>query len=305
MRVSTKSLFDLGANAIRNRQGDIAKLQQQLATGRRVLTPSDDPIAASRTLIVSQAKSMTDQFAATQDAAKTNLTQAESVLASVTDLLSEAKAAAVNAGNGSLGDGDRKSLAVDLRGKFDQLLALANSRDSAGAYLFAGYKETAPPFAGAVGTTVTYSGDNNQRELQVSASRTIPVNFDGSQVFEAGANGAFGALDGLIQALERPISTAADHAQFNADVSAGLGNIDRALDKALTVRTQAGAWQRELDSLGALNEDQATSYASELSQLQDLDYAQAISQFSQQMTVLEAAQKSYAQSTKLSLFNFI
>jgi flagellar hook-associated protein 3 FlgL len=304
MRISTQFLFESGANAIRRGQSDAAKLQQQITTGRRVLSPSDDPIAASRALVVSQSKDLTGQYATNQGYATDGLGQAESVLAEVSNLLSDAKAASVNARNGALGNADRATLAQDLRSKFAQLLGLANTRDGSGGYLFAGYKETTPPFSGTLGA-VTYDGDAGQRELRVSASRTIPSNFDGSKIFDPNAGGVFDTFGKLITALEKPVVTPADQTQLSADIGTALTQLDGALDTVLTARTQTGAWLRELDSLSALTQDQATAQAAELSQLEDLDYAEAISRFSQQMTMLEAAQKSYVQMTQLSVFKFI
>ena len=403
MRVSTQMMFDLGINSIRTQQADLVKLQQQLSTGRRVLTPSDDPIASSRALNVSQAKSLNAQYARNQDAARNNLALAESVLSDVTVNLTDARVTAVHGGNGTLTDVDRSSLAKELRGQFEQLLGLANSNDAGGGYLFAGYRDSAAPFAGSV-SGVTYNGDNGARELQVGSARLIPTNFSGEDVFQAIRNGngvfvastananagtgiigpgqvtdpaaltgdayevrfnvaaggattydifdtttsttlsagnayqsgatitfagmqldiqgapantdvfsvvpssnqsLFQTLSNLIQALETPAGTPAARARLSNNLSRSVTDLDQALDKLLGARTQAGAWQRELDTLTSFSGDLAPMHETELSELQGLDYAQAISQFTQKTAGLEAAQRTYAEVTRLSLFNFL
>ena len=116
------------------------------------------------------------------------LGQNDTLLGQVGDLLQRVRSLAVNGGSGSLSAADRASLATEIEGEAEQLFALANSRDAAGKYLFAGLSQDVQPFA-QTGTGVVYNGDQGRHELQVAASRTLPVNLDGSSVFLAGRNG--------------------------------------------------------------------------------------------------------------------
>jgi flagellar hook-associated protein 3 FlgL len=111
------------------------------------------------------------------------LSQAESVLGDVGTLLQDVHTSAVAAGNGSLADSDRQSIAQDVAGKLQQLMGYANSTDGTGSYLFGGYSDTTKPYS-LSGASVVYAGDQGSRGLQVSDSRVIDVSVNGASVFD-------------------------------------------------------------------------------------------------------------------------
>lgn len=188
MRLSTSLIFTRGYDAIAKQQGELFRTQQQVATGKRIVTPADDPVGAARAQSLTQSIHEGERYSANIDAAASALAQNDTLLGQVSDLLQRVRTLAVNGGSGSLSAADRASLATELEGESQQLFALANSRDAAGKYLFAGLAIDAQPFA-QTGTGVIYNGDQGRHELQVAASRTLPVNLDGSSVFMAGRNG--------------------------------------------------------------------------------------------------------------------
>ena len=192
MRISTSWIYSTGIEGITRNQAEMLRTQQQLASGKRVLQPSDDPIAAASALTTQQSLALTDQYARNQGFAKGTLGLAESTLAQAGDVLQEVRTLAISAGNGTLSASDRKSLAVELRGKLDALLGLANTRDGARGYLFAGYQDNTQPFV-QTSAGVTYQGDQGSRALQVAAQRTLEVSASGASVFEGGfaGNGSF------------------------------------------------------------------------------------------------------------------
>jgi flagellar hook-associated protein 3 FlgL len=104
-------------------------------------------------------------------------------------LLQDVRVIAVNAGNPSLSDADRKTLASDLQGRYDQLLGLANSTDGEGQYLFSGFKSSTLPFTETSSGAVAYNGDQGQRMMQISASRQVAVSSSGAEVFQLIKNG--------------------------------------------------------------------------------------------------------------------
>lgn len=181
-------IYDLGVGAVQQQYTDLLKLQQQLATGRRILNPSDDPIASARALEVAQSQSTNEQFMTNGDQAKNALSLQESVLAQAGDLLQNVRVLAVNAGNGALSNSDRATLATELQGHYQQLLGLANSTDGNGQYLFAGYKGGTTPFTQGA-ASVNYNGDQGQRLVQISASRQVAVSSSGAEVFQLIKNG--------------------------------------------------------------------------------------------------------------------
>lgn len=199
MRVSTQTIHETGTNLMLQNQGNLVKTQQQLSTGKRILTPSDDPIAAAQALNVTQAASLNKQFSVNRASASSSLGLEENVLKQVTSILQSVHNSAVYAGNSTLNDADKKILATELRGKFDSLVGLANTTDENGQFLFSGYQANTKPFV-QTGLNVQYAGDQGQRMNQVGSARQLAVSDSGTDVFERikDGNGIFStAADAL------------------------------------------------------------------------------------------------------------
>ena len=188
MRISTNSIFETGSGQLGTLQSQMAKTQQQISSGRRMLSAADDPIASARALEVTQSQSINTQFVTNRQNARSSLSQVEIALSGTTSLLQDVQQIAVNAGNGTLAQADRESLAIQLSGRLDDLLNLANTADGAGGYLFSGYKSTTLPFT-QTATGAQYRGDQGQRQLQVGSARQVAVSDSGSSVFENNATG--------------------------------------------------------------------------------------------------------------------
>lgn len=183
MRVSTSMIFDAGVGAIQRQTASLLHTQQQVATGRRILTPADDPVAAARALEVSHARDINTQYRTNQDNAKTRLGLVDSQLAAVTSLIQDVQEQAVRAVNGTLTPRDLASIAMEARARFDHLLGIANAADGSGLYLFSGYQGATRPFSGSVASAVAYAGDDGERLLQVSASRQLATSASGNDIF--------------------------------------------------------------------------------------------------------------------------
>lgn len=189
MRISTNMIYDMGTKGVQAQTADLLKIQQQMSTGRRVLTPADDPIAASRALDVSQSQSTTEQFTRNGQTATDALGMQDSILSSTNDLLQSIRGLAINAGNPGLSSSDRKSLATELQSDYEQLLGFANATDGNGQYLFSGYRGSTQAFSESSPGNVVYNGDQGQRQIQISASRQVGVSSSGASVFQMIPNG--------------------------------------------------------------------------------------------------------------------
>lgn len=301
MRVSTNMIYDQGVIALQKQSAALLYTGQQIATGRKILTPSDDPVGSARALDVSQSKSVNQQFITNQGYAEDALKLVEGQLDGAGEIIQYARGRVLAAGNPALSPADRQSIATDLRSQFDAMLAIANTRDANGDYLFAGYRSNTPPFektdlAGTPGTE--YKGDQGSRTMQVSSSRFMPVSFGGEVAFGSEGDGVFKVLGDFITALE----TGSD---VPGAVSTALGGLDESLDRVLTARAQIGSQLVEVEQLGFIGSDLDLQYQTTLSDLQDLDYNEAFSRLTQQRTFLEAAQQSFLKTTGLSLFNYL
>lgn len=188
MRISSKTIYDVGVGQISSLQSALARTQSQLSTGRKNLTAADDPIATARALEVSQSQGINTQLVTNRANAKGMLSLETVALHSSGTIMQDIKTLLVNAGNGSMAQKDRESLAVELEGRLQDLLGQANSSDGVGGYVFSGYKSTTLPFT-QTATGAAYQGDQGQRSLQVGSTRTLPISDSGASVFENNATG--------------------------------------------------------------------------------------------------------------------
>lgn len=182
MRIATSTLYDRGLAAIDLAQRNLARAQEQVSTGRRVNTPSDDPVAAAEILRTTSDLSTNTQYVANQNAAAQLLGLTDSTLGQVGDLLQSVRTTMVASNNAALSDSDRAALGVEVKSRLDALVALANSKDGNGRFLFAGYRSDTTPFALTSGG-VRYAGDDGTRAIQVSATRQIGVSQSGADLF--------------------------------------------------------------------------------------------------------------------------
>lgn len=194
MRISSGMIFDAGVSGINRNTALLLHVQQQISANRRILTPSDDPVAAARALEVQQASDVVAQFKQNQAAATSALGLEEGQLTSATDVLARVRELTIQAGSTSLTATQRKAISTELHSDFDQLLGIANATDGSGQRTFAGYMGSTTPFGGSVdnliaGNEIVYQGDDGQRKLQVSPSRFIEISDSGNDVFKRIRNG--------------------------------------------------------------------------------------------------------------------
>lgn len=188
MRISSNTIYDSNVTAMNQQQARLLQTQQQIASGRRMAVASDDPVAATRALEISQADATNTQYASNRDSARNTLTIAESTLQAVTSLIQDTHDSAISAGNSSLTSSGRKIIATDLTAKLQELVGLANSTDGLGNYLFAGFQSRTKPFVDTA-TGVGFFGDDGQHLVQVAANRQLASSDSGADVFMRIKNG--------------------------------------------------------------------------------------------------------------------
>lgn len=316
MRLSTSMIFDQQVRGISESQSKWLKTGEQLSTGRKVNNPSDDPIAAARAVVLSQAQTQSDQYSTARVFANQSLSMEENVLSNVTSGITKAQEIIVAASTGTLNDEDRASYATQLQGIRDQILGQANSKDGGGRYIFAGYKTETAPFTDSAGT-VSYVGSDESVTQKIAESRTVSVSNTGRAVFMDLTSGAkpepdgspseknlFAMLDSAIAALNVPLSGAdaaiSENAQNVLDkTNRGLNN---SLNNVLKVRSDIGTKMAEIDALDSQSDDRKLILSQQMSDLVDVDYTQAISSYTMQQTALQASYKTFTDMSKMSLF---
>ncbi|MCK0744920.1 flagellar hook-associated protein FlgL [Chromohalobacter nigrandesensis] len=412
MRISTVTMYEQGVSAMNRQQADFTEVGQQIASGKRVVNPSDAPRDASRAVGVSQSLAVNAQQESSRTTARNSLGQEESVLNSVSDAIGSAKSMVVQAGNGTLSDADRESLASDLEGTYETLVGLGNTTDGNGTYLFSGYQDNAKAFSrtddGDGVDTISYEGDQGVKQQKVDAERSMNTSDTGSDVFmkfssgseyiaeagegntgsmtfsgpdvrDAAADGygdayeisfaengdgdleytvtntnsgddvataeytdgetiefggvaltlegepadgdslnvtpggdmneeqasLFKTIGDTINALRQPVETDADQAALDNTLSTASRKLDASLDNVLTTRASVGARMNELDALDDVGGNREIAYEQTRSDLVDVDYNSAISDYMLSQVGLQASQKSFADIQQMSLFQYL
>ena len=190
MRISTQTFYEQSRTTMGAQQSSLLRVQQQLGAGTKILAPSDDPLGATRALAVSQSISLSAQYSASRNQAVQTLSLEENALQSVTTLLQKVKSSLIEAGNGTMTDADRATIATTLQSDLDQLQGLANTDDGNGQFLFAGFRSGSAPFVRQAGGSIQYNGDQGQRQVQVDVSRQMAGTDDGRSIFLSVQSGA-------------------------------------------------------------------------------------------------------------------
>ena len=311
MRISTNNFFDASSARLSDLQARLDQTSQQIASGRKLLSPAQDPAAAVRVLELSQAKAVDAQYATNRVALRNTLGVADSTLSGMQDTLAGIQEQVVQAGNGTLSASDLKAIADVLQADSDQLLAQVNAADGTGRHLFAGQKPEVPPFV-QNGTEITYQGSQSEQVVQVDAGRAIAIGADGQALLPADLPAAapsgtvsknlFGRLADTISVLQDASTTP----QQRSDALKLLGSALNATRDAVSRRqTVVGTNLDELDRLDSMASSRDLQNSQTLASLQDLDYNQALSDLSRQQLILQASQKTFQQISSLSLFNYL
>jgi len=300
MRISTAQWYRQGVDSMLRNQSDLSKTQLQLASGQRLLSPADDPSAATRVLELDSMLTTVAQYQRNADMAESRLRREEDVLGGAGDILQRVRELAVRAVNDSLDAGDRQAIAEEVKQHLDGLLALGNATDTNGEFIFGGYRTDVEPFVHNGGGNYGYQGDQGQRRLQIGSARQVVSNDPGDAVFmgiddgNGGATNAFAVLHDFVVDLEN-----------NAPSGATLTALDNALDKIQAARTRLGGRLNALDNQRGINESFSLVMEQNRSDLEDLDYAEAVSRLQQQQLILQASQQSFMKVEGLSLFNYL
>lgn len=306
MKISTHLLFDRASSQMSNIQTQLTQSQTQLAQGKQVINASDAPNQASSIQRLRSILSRQESYQSSLNTIKSRLQGEESALQSVSDLLVRAKEVAVQGANDTLNPGDRKALATEMQALRDQMLSLANSKDSNGNYLFAGSRVKQPAFSETANGSPVYQGDQTHMNVRVGEQRSIAVNRTGTDAFvpvprvdtdgSSVGVGFFQVMDNLIEGLNT----------VNGDnIRRGVGELDVLQTGVSLAQASVGTNLNVIDQQTSVVEDTTLNLKTTLSSIEDLDFATAITKMNQQMMSLEAAQSSFAKISQLNLFNYL
>jgi flagellar hook-associated protein 3 FlgL len=293
LRVSTRTLAETTLANIERNLDRVQELQNQITSGSRITKPSDDPVGAARALGFQEAVDQTGQYLANIDQATSWLNTTDSSLASVTDLLQRARELAVQAANGTMTPTDQAMIQAEVTQLQQDALDLAHAKYGA-YYLFAGTRSDQPGYLLADASTAAgaYQGNSQQIQREISPGVSIAVNADATATFDP----VFDALKQLQAGVTTGVPTT---------IQGSLGALDTALTAVLTTRAQVGAKANRLDFLKSRLSDVQVNLTGLLSEVKDVDMAQAITNFSMAQTTYQASLKASANALQPSLLDYL
>jgi flagellar hook-associated protein 3 FlgL len=397
MRISTSTIQQGALDAMLRQQAQLARTQNEVATGRRIQTPADDPPAAARLAVLERGLAENNRFGANADVATNRLQYEEQAIADATETLQRMQELALQANNSLLDDDSRRMIGAELEALLQGLTDTGNRQDAGGEYLFAGYSTRTRPFdrdgtgfsfrgdpgvrfvqigpaqriadghsgldvfmqvregngtfvtaarvtntgtgiiaAGAVLNPAAWVADDytvsftspTEYEIRDSASTLVttgtytagasitfngvsltiggsPATGDSFEVNAASTQSLFDTAQRLVEAVNSGGATPAARAQFASRMGTLIEQLTTGIDHLSGIRAEIGSRLNTIESSSNAREQLAVETQKVISDLRDIDYAEAITRMNSQLVALQAAQQSYTRLSNLSLFNYL
>lgn len=239
-RISTGMIFNQSIATMLGKQAKLAHLQQQIATGQKLVTAQDDPVAAGSAVGLDRALASLEQFGKNANNVQNRLGLQENTLAQAGELMTRVNDLTLQANSGTLSSDDRKAIAAELSTIKDSLLSLANSPDGAGGYLFGGAADGSAPFTKVDGQ-VRYDGDQTKRQVEIAPDTFVSDTLPGSEVFMRIRTGD-GVVDGQAASTNTGTGVLLDFGRSagSGDWDGGSYTVQFSADNAYTVVDGAG-----------------------------------------------------------------
>ena len=306
MKISTSFLFDRATDRMSTIQNKLATTQAQMAVGKQIMSPSAAPDQAAAIQRLKGEIQRQDSHIRTLDVAMRRYTAEETALSSSNDLLIRMKELGIQAANDTLSPNDRKAIGLEMKALRDQLLNLGNTRDDSGNYLFSGTRVNTPAFAENAQGAVVYQGDQTQTSIPAGVERRVQFTRSGTDVFsrvvradEMDINRSVGFFDALDQMIDGVDSNRTPFIQQ------GISDIEQMHQNLVLSQAKNGSDQNVLISqIDFLSETQLR-LKSTLSEIEDLDYTEAVTRMNKEMMALEAAMGSFSKISGLTLFDYL
>lgn len=297
MRISTNQIQLSMLDNLQQGFGEYARLDRQIASNKRILQPSDDPVGSVQLLGLKKEQAAMAQYQKNIANAKSQLSQGELQLETMTNMLSRLRELTQTAANGSLSEDDRRAVASEAAIIKEGLLDLANARNENGSSLFSGSQVDKTPIVKGAGGYL-YQGDALVREVDIARGVTVSLNQTADTLFIQNGD-FFQQLDDMVAAFDAGAPDAADQARAMLDRSKTLQD-----DISQMVST-IGARINLLDQVDEGHAEKST-YSKEVSnQIESLDYAGAVTQQAHVLMALQVQQQAFAKVNGLSLFNYM
>lgn len=270
------------------------KVQRQLSTNRRIERASDDPTGAALAMQHRKNIAFEAQMRRNLENGTAFLNVTESALGGATELLQRARELTVQGATGTLGASEKTNIAAEMDQLIQQLAQVANT-NFGGAYIFSGHQTQTPAYAvtGNPPAAITWQGDNGQRIRQISAQDAVAVNVVGNDVFGT---------------MFQDLMTLRDNLNSNAStttINGSLADIDKALNGVLNARADVGARVNRFEATTARSEETDTNLQELRANIEDIDVAETIIQFTAAQNALQAALGAIGKTSNMTLLNYL
>jgi flagellar hook-associated protein 3 FlgL len=296
MRISTNTIYQLSTSQMTALQEKISQTSQQASTGKKVMTPQDDPVGSAKLLEAKQAISINDQYAVNRNALKYTIGIANVALNGIQDTMQSMNEQIVNLGKGVLNSSNRQAIALTLQSQLDHLVSLSNTKDAAGHYIFSGYKSDT---ASINASTYAYDGDDNNAVIQVDSSTQLGLGVNADTMF---SEGFLAQIKASIIVLSNASSADDDIAESITDLTSDFNASQVTVSAA---QVTLGTTENRLTSMDSIGSERNLTYKDTVSSLEDIDYNKVLSDLARQQLQLQVAQKTFTQISNLSIFNYI
>ncbi|MCC4596701.1 hypothetical protein NRY95_07825 [Xanthomonas campestris pv. phormiicola] len=281
----------------------LANSLAQTSSERRVLLPSDDAVASVRLRMLARDSTMLDQYRENIGQLQVRMRQDELRLRDIGQGIASAHDAMLWALNGSNTSADLLSMATPLRATMDQMLASANSTDSAGNYMFSGTLTTTAPIAynpsAAPGSRYSYAGNSETQQVVIGNDLTHSANSNVQDLAEV-----LNKMDVAVQALQIPGARINDPA-VRAQISAAEAALNQAVDTNAGVVSRIGSVLKMLGELDNRHAAMQVSNQEASRQADGFDMAEVYDQMTQQKVAIEATYKVYGKIMQLNPFDLL
>ena len=305
MAISTNYAFSVAVKQMQDVQAKITKTQSQLATGDMTGNPSDNPDATASIQRLQTAITRQASYGKSLTQADSRLATQETSISGASDALIRIKELSIQASNDTLSPQDRSNISIEIRSLRDQLLSLANARDESGNYVFGGARTGSQPFAADASGRISYAGDQSQVSIAIGEQRQIAVGGVGSQIFSTLVRSVDGEPVGVSFFQSLDDLSRAVKAGDTATIQRGLGEVDTMQEGISTGIAQIGSARNSIDEQKTIVDATNLRLQTTLSGIKDTDYTVAATDLQKQMLALQAAQATFAQTAKMSLFDYI
>lgn len=311
MRITNNMLI---SNMMLNLSTNLSKTQKyqnQLATGKKISLPSDDPIVASKALKLRTDVAEVQQYKRNTDDATSWMEITEATMGQITDVMQRMREITVQAANGTNSGDDVAKIEAEASQLRAQLVQLSNAT-FAGRYVFSGYK-TDKPLLNDDGTFNIDITNNEKIRFEIGIGDDINVNVPGSDLFNGGADATAGdptaippiAADksSFVDTFDQVIT--AMNTDDKAALSNLLDNIDTQMGNLLRVRAGLGARMNRVELTANRLEDDNVNFTKLMSKNEDVDIAEAIMNLRNELSVYEASLSTGAKVIQPSLVDFL